>query len=108
MICPIPAHSKEKPRHREENQGHTMKELKLLLWVTQFGLSILVPPCFLLWVAVALRSRYGLGMWIIAVLGILGLMTSFSTAKANLRAMRKDAEEAGSQKAPPVSFNDHV
>ena len=45
-----------------------MKELKLLLWVTQFGLSILVPPCFLLWVAVALRSRYGLGMWIIAVL----------------------------------------
>ena len=54
-----------------------MKTLSLILWVTQFGLSILVPPCFLLWVAVALRSRYGLGMWIIAVLGILGLMTGY-------------------------------
>ena len=82
--------------------------MKLLLWVTQFGLSLLVPPCLLLWLAVWLQNRFGLGMWIIAVLGILGLLIAFGTAKANLRAMRKDAEEAGRKDQPPIAFNDHM
>ena len=85
-----------------------MKNLKLLLWVTQFGLSILMPPCLLLWLAVWLRSRYNLGLWIVAALGVLGLLIAFSTAKANLRAMRKDAEEVGREEKPPIAFNDHL
>ena len=47
-------------------------------------------------------------MWIVVVLGVLGLLIAFSTAKANLRAMRRDAENAAGQEEPPVSFNDHV
>ena len=82
-----------------------MKVLSLLLWVTQFGLSILLPPCLLLWLAAYLQQAHGFGMWTSVAGGILGFLISFSTAKANWRAMRKEAEE-GSQ-PPPVSFNDH-
>lgn len=84
-----------------------MKMLSLLIWVGQFGFSIIFPILFFLLLAVWLQSRFGLGMWIVAVLGILGLLTSISTARACLRSLRKAAQEAASQDPPPTAFNDH-
>lgn len=84
-----------------------MKLLNLLMWVTQFGLSILLPICFFLWMAVWLQHKFGLGMWIIWVLGILGALVTVSTVKANWKAMRKAAEEAAGEQPPPIAFNDH-
>lgn len=84
-----------------------MKYLSLILWVTQFGLSILVPPCLLLLLAVWLQNKFGLGLWIVAVLGILGILIAIGTARANWRAMRKEAEAASGSKRPPLGFNDH-
>lgn len=81
--------------------------LSLILWVTQFGLSLLFPLCFFLLVAVWLQQRFGLGMWILLVMGILGLLTSISTAKSCIRSLRKAAEEASGNKKAPVAFNDH-
>lgn len=85
-----------------------MKLLNLLMWVTQFGLSALFPLCFFLFIAVWLQNKFGLGMWIVAVFGILGFLVSISTVKANWKAMRKAAEEASSQNPPPIAFNDHI
>lgn len=82
-----------------------MKTLSLILWVTQFGLSILFPPCFFLWLATYMQQKHGFGVWTTVVGGILGVLIAVSTANANWRAMRKEAE-AGSQ-TPPISFNDH-
>jgi len=84
-----------------------MKLLNLLMWVTQFGLSILFPLCFFLWLAVWLQHKFGLGMWVIVVLGILGLLVTISTVKANLKALRKAADEAADRDPPPIAFNDH-
>ena len=84
-----------------------MKTLTMLLWVTQFGLSIMVPPCLLLLAAVWLQQRFGWGMWIVAVMGILGVLISVGTARANWRAMRKEAENAVGSKTPPIGFNNH-
>ena len=83
------------------------KLLSLLLWVTQFGLSVLFPLCFFLFLAVWLQNRFGLGMWIVALLGIVGLLTSLSTARSCIRSLRKDADAAGEQKKPPTAFHDH-
>ena len=84
-----------------------MKFISLLMWVGQFGLSAIFPTvCFLL-AAVWLRSRFGLCMWIVVVFGILGILTSVSSARSCLRSMRKAAEEAAGKKQHPVSFNDH-
>ena len=84
-----------------------MKVLSLLMWVTQFGLSILLPPCFFLWLAYWLQNRFGLGAWVMIVFGILGILMAFQTAKANLKTMLKEANDISSQEPPPVSFNDH-
>ena len=84
-----------------------MKLLSLLLWVTQFGLSALFPLCFFLLLAVWLQNKFGLGMWVILLLGILGVLVTVSTVKANWKAMRKAADEAADRKEPPIAFNDH-
>lgn len=84
-----------------------MKLLNLLMWVGQFGLSIIFPTLFFLILAVWLQNKFGLGMWIVVVFGILGVLTSISTTRSCLRSLRKAAEEAGPDKEPPVAFNDH-
>ena len=84
-----------------------MKFLSLLIWVGQFGFSVLFPTVFFLLLAVWLQSRFSLGLWIFVLCGILGLLTTISTVKACLHSLRKAAEEASGTKARPISFNDH-
>ena len=84
-----------------------MKILSLLMWVGQFGFSIIFPLLFFLYLGVWIQSRFGLGMWILVVFGILGLLTTISTVKSCLHSLRKAAEEASGSKTPPISFNDH-
>lgn len=84
-----------------------MKLLNLLMWVGQFGFSIIFPTLFFLCLAVWLQNRLGLGMWIIVVFGILGILTTVSTTRSCLRSLRKAAEEASQSKDHPLAFNDH-
>ncbi|MGN0978347.1 MAG: AtpZ/AtpI family protein [Faecousia sp.] len=84
-----------------------MKLLNLLMWVVQFGFSCIFPTLFFLILAVWLQNKFGLGAWIVIVLGLLGVLTSISTTRSCLRALRKAASEACEDKEPPVAFNDH-
>lgn len=85
-----------------------MKILNLLMWVGQFGFSIIFPTLFFLLLAVWLQQKFRLGLWIVVVLGVLGVLTSVSTTKSCLRSMRKAAEEVSGTDEPPISFNDHT
>ncbi len=84
-----------------------MKVLNLLMWVGQFGLSILFPTVFFLWAGVWLQNKFDLGMWILVLFGILGLLTTVSTTKACLHSLQKAAEEASGSTRRPMGFNDH-
>ena len=84
-----------------------MKLLNLLMWVVQFGFSILFPTVFFLILGVWLQEKYGLGLWIVIVLGIVGVLTSVSTTRSCLKALRRAADESSEHKDPPISFNDH-
>jgi len=85
-----------------------MKLLALLTWVGQFGLSVIFPTLFFLLLAVWLQTKFQLGMWIVVVLGILGVLTSVSTARSCLRSLRKAADEVSGEKPAPISFNNHL
>ena len=85
-----------------------MKFIALLVWVGQFGFSVIFPTVFFLLVAVWLRGKFGFGMWIVSVFGALGMLISISTTRSCLRSLRKAAEEAGGKKEHPISFNDHT
>ena len=56
---------------------------------------------------IVIHAHNQLGMWIVILMGILGIMTSISTAKTCIRSLLKEAEEASGSSEPPLAFNDH-
>ena len=84
-----------------------MKFLSLLTWVSQFGFSVLFPTCFFLMLGVWLQQKLDLGVWVILVLGLVGMLTSFSTAKSCLRSILKEINRGNDKNNPPIAFNDH-
>jgi hypothetical protein len=84
-----------------------MKLLNLLMWVTQFGLSIIFPTLMFLWLGVWLQNKFSLGIWILIVMGLIGVLTSVSSTRACLRSMIKAAQELSGKEKPPIAFNDH-
>lgn len=85
-----------------------MKLFSLLTWVGQFGFSCLFPTCAFLMLGVWLQNKFGLGTWVVILLGILGFLTSISTARSCLHSILREAERLNDKKEePPVAFNDH-
>ncbi len=85
-----------------------MKLLNLILWVGQFGFSVIFPTLVFLLFGNWLQNKFQLGLWVLAVCGILGVLTSISTAKSCLRSLRKAVNEAGRKQEPPTAFSDHT
>ena len=85
-----------------------MKDLSLLVWLTQLGLSVALPPALLIMLAVWLRNHYGWGNWVIwADIG-LGLIFAVDGFRTSLKAMDRISRKPKEDAPPPVSFNDHL
>lgn len=85
-----------------------MKEFNLLIWLTQLGISVAAPLAGFTLLAVWLRQRFGLGIWVLIVgiiLGISGAVDGFRVSMKAMEQMTKD--KPGKNDPPPVSFNDH-
>ena len=83
-----------------------MKELPMLIWLTQLGLSVAVPLGGLIWLSVWLRNHWGWGNWVVIVGVILGVAFAIDGLRTSLKAMNKMAK--GQKKDPPeVPFHDH-
>lgn len=86
-----------------------MKDLNMLVWLTQLGMSVAVPLGGLSVLGIWLRERFCLGIWVVLLLSALGLMLAVSGLKHSLKMMEQmDALGRRREKeAPPVSFNEH-
>ena len=83
-----------------------MKDLSLLVWLTQLGLSVAVPPTAFVLIAVWLRNRFDLGAWVIIVGVLLGIICAVDGLRVSLKAMDRMSRDKKEEK-PPLSFNDH-
>ena len=84
-----------------------MKFISLIVWVTQFGVSLVFPLLVFLGLGFWLSNRFGIGAWIVILCGVIGFLTSVSTAKSCWRAMQKEAFGDKGKDEPPVAFNIH-
>ena len=83
-----------------------MKNLHLLIWLTQLGLSTAGPLVGFAWLAVWLRNRYDLGLWVV-LLGVgLGIYGAVDGLRSSLRTLEKLSRKE-EEKKPPQSFNNH-
>ncbi len=85
-----------------------MRDLTLLVWLTQLGLSVAAPLTGFLLLALWLRNSLGWGNWVIWVGLVLGLMTAVSGFRNSLKFMDRSAADKKKPSDPPVSFNDHL
>ncbi len=81
-----------------------VKDISLLTWLTQLGLSVALPLCGFVFLAVWLRNYFDLGNWVVFVGAGLGLYCSATGFLSTLRALSKMAEE---KETHSVSFNEH-
>ena len=59
-----------------KKKGGLLASLRLLGYLTQFGLSVIMPPLLLTLLGWWLTDRYGIGVWLIVLLLIAGLISS--------------------------------
>lgn len=86
-----------------------MKNLNLLVWLTQLGISVAGPLAGFILLAVWLRQRFALGVWVILLGIVLGIAGAVDGFRISLKAMdRMSKNKPGDNDPPPVSFNDHA
>lgn len=83
-----------------------MKDLTLLTWLTQLGLSVALPLGGFVWLAVWLRDSWGWGDWVIWAGLALGLYCAVDGLRISLKNLSRIAKPK-KKSPPPVAFNDH-
>ena len=83
-----------------------MKDLNLLVFLTQLGFTVAFPLAGFVLLAIWLRSRFGWGSWVIWAGLALGLICAVTGFRDALKTMDRLSREQKKQD-PPVSFNEH-
>lgn len=86
-----------------------MKDLNMLVWITQLGVSVAVPLAGFVALGLWLREKFHLGIWVVLLLSALGLICAVNGLRQTLKMMEQmDRQHSRKKKqAPPISFNDH-
>ena len=84
-----------------------MKNISLIVWLTQLGFSVALPPAGFILLAVWLRNRFDRGLWVLWVGIIIGLCGAIDGLRSSLKAMERLSKDKPEDTPPPVSYNDH-
>lgn len=84
-----------------------MKNLNLIVWLTQLGFSVVFPLLGFVLVAVWLQNRFSLGSWVVWAGVALGVVCAVDGLRTSIKAMERLASNKKENDPPPVSFNDH-
>ena len=83
-----------------------MKNVNLLIWLTQLGVSVAVPLGGFIWLGIWLRQQFDLGIWVVLTGIFVGIVCAVDGLRISLKAMERMSKEK-SEEPPPVSSNDH-
>lgn len=83
-----------------------MKEITLLTWLTQLGLSVVLPLAGWIFLALWLRKEFALGDWVLWVGIVVGTVSAVDGLIRTLKALSGLTKSDKAQHSPVV-FNDH-
>ncbi len=85
-----------------------MKDLNLLIWLSQLGLSVALPLGGCIGLAVWLHESQSWGGWVLIVGILLGVFLAIDGLRLSLKTMAQHEKNTRKKKEePPVSFNEH-
>lgn len=83
-----------------------MKNLSLLIWLTQLGLSVALPLAGFIWLGLWLKNSCGWGTWAVVAGILLGIFFAVDGLINSLKIMNRLSKEPPKEK-PGLSFNEH-
>lgn len=84
-----------------------MKDISLIVWLTQFSMSVVAPLVCAPLLAVWLCNQFGWGHWVIWVGVAVGAVCAVDGLRTSLKLMSRLARRKKDPTPPSVSFNDH-
>ena len=84
-----------------------MKNLTLIIWLTQLGFNVAFPLAGFVLLGVWLQNRFNLGVWVVWAGIVVGVICAIDGLRTSLKAMARLAKDKPEEGPPPVSFNDH-
>lgn len=88
-------------------KGPGMKNVNLLIWLTQLGISVAMPLAGFTLLGVWLHDHLGWGKWVILAGVLLGLSGAVGGLQSSLRVLSGMARDKKEDDPPPVAFNEH-
>ena len=83
-----------------------MKDVNLLIWLAQLGISVAAPLGGFIWLGIWLQQRFDLGIWVVLAGIFVGLVCALDGLRVSLKAMERMSKDK-TEEPPPVAFNDH-
>lgn len=84
-----------------------MKDLTLIAWLTQLGLTVIFPLIGFIALSLWLFHHHNWGSWVIWAGVILGAVSAIDGFRTCLKAMSRLTEDKSRDDTFPASFNDH-
>lgn len=84
-----------------------MKEYRLLIWLTQLGLSVALPLAGFIFLGLWLNKSLGWGQWTIFTGLFLGLTGAVNGLRSSLKAMERMSKDKDVPPPSPAACNDH-
>ena len=82
-----------------------MKDLTLIVWLTQLGMSTALPLGGFVLLAVWLQNQFEWGQWVIWVGVVIGFICAVNGFRNSLKTVSRIVGRK--KEEPPISFNDH-
>lgn len=84
-----------------------MHDLRLLIWLTQLGLSVALPLGGFILLGIWLRNNLGWGSWTVFAGLALGILCAVRSFRDSLKAMDRMSGRKERPSPPSVSFDRH-
>lgn len=81
--------------------------MKMLVFITQLGLSVALPLAGFVWLALWLKAQWSLGSWVIWAGIVVGMICAADGLRNTLRVMERLSRNKNREKGSTVSFHDH-
>lgn len=82
------------------------RELQLLIWLTQLGLSTALPLAGFVLLGIWLHQKLQWGAWVVIAGILLGIICAVDGLRSSLKAMERMGKDK-KESPPAVGFNDH-
>lgn len=84
-----------------------MKDVNLLVWLMQLGISVAAPPVGFILLAVWLHNSRGWGSWVIVVCAVLGVSAAIGGLRSSLDYLNKASKDKDKDEQNVISYNEH-